>query len=99
VHAHHNLEDVAIFPGLRRSNPALGPVVDKLEADHRTVSHQLDEVEAAADALVAEDALDARARVVTALGDLAAGLLAHLTYEEDAIGPTILEWDGWPLHG
>lgn len=99
VHAHHNLEDVAIFPGLRRSNPAIGPVVDKLEADHRTVSDQLDEVEEAADALVAEDALDARARVVTALSDLAAGLLAHLTYEEEAIGPTILEWDGWPLHG
>jgi hypothetical protein len=99
VHAHHNLEDVAIFPGLRRSDPKLSPVVDKLEADHRTVSDQLDEVEAAADALVVEDALDARARVVTALGDLSAGLLAHLTYEEEAIGPTILEWDGWPLHG
>ena len=22
-----------------------------------------------------------------------------LTYEEEAIGPTILEWDGWPLPG
>jgi hypothetical protein len=56
-------------------------------------------VEAAADALVVEDAVDARARVVTALSDLAAGLLVHLTYEEEAIGPTILEWDGWPLQG
>jgi hypothetical protein len=43
VHAHHNLEDVAIFPGLRAAYPALGPVVDKLEADHRTVSDQLNE--------------------------------------------------------
>jgi hypothetical protein len=97
VHAHHNLEDIAIFPGLRDANPDLGPVVDKLEADHRTVSDQLDEVEAAADALAAADAVDARARVVTALSDLAAGLLAHLTYEEEAIGPTLLEWDDWPL--
>jgi Hemerythrin HHE cation binding domain len=99
VHAHHNLEDVAIFPGLRAHDPALTPVVDRLEADHRSVSDQLDEVEAAADALLAEDAADPRARVVTALDELAAGLLAHLTYEEEAIGPTILEWDGWPLHG
>ena len=99
VHAHHNLEDVAIFPGLRAADPTLGPVVDKLEADHRTVSDQLDEVEAAADALVVDDEVDARARVVTALELLAAGLLAHLVYEEEAIGPTILEWDGWPLSG
>jgi len=97
VHAHHNLEDIAIFPGLRAHDAALAPVVDKLEADHRSVSDQLDEVEAAADALLAEDAVDARARVATALGELAAGLLAHLTYEEEAIGPTILEWEGWPL--
>ena len=73
--------------------------MDKLEADHRSVSDQLDEVEDAADALVIDDAAGARARVVTSLGDLAAGLLAHLTYEEEAIGPTILESDGWPLPG
>ena len=73
VHAHHNLEDVAIFPGLRAADPTLGPVVDKLEADHRSVSDQLDEVEEAADALVIDGAAGARARVVASLGDLAAG--------------------------
>jgi hypothetical protein len=34
VHSHHHLESVLLFPALRRTNPAIGPVVDKLEADH-----------------------------------------------------------------
>ena len=34
VHSHHHAESVMLFPGLRRANPALNPVVDKLEADH-----------------------------------------------------------------
>src|ERR1700722_3029284 len=31
VHAHHHAESVLLFPALRRTNPALNPVVDKLE--------------------------------------------------------------------
>ena len=34
VHSHHHAESVLLFPELRRSNPALNPVVDKLQADH-----------------------------------------------------------------
>ena len=34
VHSHHHAESVLLFPALRRANPALSPVVDKLEADH-----------------------------------------------------------------
>ena len=34
-----------MFPALRRSNPDLTAVVDKLEADHRAISALLDEVE------------------------------------------------------
>src|SRR5690349_748387 len=49
VHTHHKLEDVALFPRLRRFHPALAPVVDKLEADHVVVSQYLDEVEAIAE--------------------------------------------------
>jgi hypothetical protein len=36
-------------------------------------------------------------RLLAALGDLATGLLAHLEFEEDAIGPTPLAWKEWPL--
>src|SRR5687767_3912856 len=35
VHMHHRIEDIALFPELRRTNPALAPVVDRLESDHR----------------------------------------------------------------
>ncbi len=41
VHAHHTIEDVHLFPTLRRTEPALGPVVDRLEADHLRISDLL----------------------------------------------------------
>src|SRR5690242_2398485 len=41
VHSHHHAESVLLFPALRRANPALNPVVDKLEADHASVSDLL----------------------------------------------------------
>src|SRR5258705_4516795 len=47
VHSHHTHESMLLFPALREANPALNPVVDKLEADHAHVSDLLDEVEAA----------------------------------------------------
>jgi iron-sulfur cluster repair protein YtfE (RIC family) len=97
VHSHHHAEDVLLFPALRASDPAMVPVADKLEADHRVVSDLLDEVEAAADALVLEDAVDIRARIITALADLRLELIAHLSYEEQMAGPTIRSWTSWPF--
>jgi hypothetical protein len=98
VHSHHNAEDIALFPALRAANPAMAPIVDRLEADHRSVSLLLDEVEAAADALVVEDAGDIRDRLVTALGNLRIELIAHLGYEEEMAGPTIRSWTSWPFY-
>ncbi|MDX6568058.1 MAG: hypothetical protein QOH15_636 [Gaiellales bacterium] len=97
VHSHHHAEDVMLFPALRASDPAMVPVADRLEADHRLVSDLLDEVEAAADALVLEDAVDIRARIITALGNLRVELIAHLSYEEQMAGPTIRSWTSWPF--
>ena len=85
-----------LFPALQRVNPDLGPIVDKLKADHRQVSRLLDEIEASANALVVEDGASIRVRIVNALDDLATDLLAHLAWEEEALGPTILELDEWP---
>jgi hypothetical protein len=101
VHTHHRLEDRQLFPALRSSNPALGPVVDKLEADHARVSNHLDGVETAADALAAGDSAGARQRVVDALRELTEHLLVHLSFEEEAIIPTMQGWDRWPrvAHG
>src|SRR5438105_2041921 len=70
VHSHHGLEDRMLFPALRRSNPALAPVVDKLEADHRRVSDLLDEVAQAADRLLEEDTGTHRQTLVESLTTL-----------------------------
>lgn len=87
VHSHHGAEDVMLFPALRRANPGLAPVIDKLEADHRRVSDLLDDVERAAAGLTRSE--DARERVTLALEVLAESLLAHLDYEERNAGPTL----------
>jgi iron-sulfur cluster repair protein YtfE (RIC family) len=95
VHLHHRMEDTAFFPRLREANPALSPVVDKLEADHRVVSTLLDEVERAASDM-SDDCDDiARRRLVDALTALATQLLEHLQYEEREAGPTIRRMAGF----
>jgi len=89
VHSHHNAEDAMLFPTLRARNPELGPIVDRLEADHRQVSDLLDEVEVAADALRGEIADHQRSRVATALDKLADHLLEHLEFEEENVAETM----------
>lgn len=89
VHAHHGAEDALLFPALRAADSSIGPVVDRLEADHRRVSDLLDVVEAAARALTETDGGEARRRVIDGLRDLHAHLLEHLDYEELRAGPTI----------
>jgi hypothetical protein len=97
VHAHHHTESVMLFPELRRTNPALSPVVDKLEADHVSISGVLDEVEAAARELSNREDPAVRERLIKALEKLSTDLLAHLQYEEDHISDTLRSWSEWPF--
>jgi hypothetical protein len=96
VHSHHSAESIMLFPELRRVNPALGPVVDKLEADHASVSGLLDEVDAAAQELGDHEDPAVRARLTRALQDLSTDLLAHLQYEEEHISDTLRSLTSWP---
>jgi hypothetical protein len=112
VHSHHHAESVLLFPALRLANPALGPVVDKLEADHTRVAGLLDDVEAAARDLAGQHAPAAqhdagqydaaqhdaaiRRRLTAALHTLSADLLAHLAYEEENVADTMRTLTGWP---
>ena len=96
VHSHHHAESVLLFPALRRANPALNPVVDKLEADHARVSDLLGEVETAARELSEAEDPAARTRLTQALQQLSEDLLAHLQYEEDHISDTLRTWSDWP---
>ena len=97
VHSHHNGEDAHLFPALRRANPALNPIVDKLEADHRKVSEYLDVVESASNDLVVLDTASSRHELVEALAALADHLIVHLDYEEENISPTLAQWTHWPF--
>lgn len=38
VTTHHTIEDLNMFPRLREADPALGPVVDRLESEHHDVA-------------------------------------------------------------
>jgi hypothetical protein len=92
VHGHHTLEDVAFFPRLRRADPALDPVVDRLEREHRVIAEHLDAIESHAASLAEPGA---RPSLVEALDDLAGHLLEHLDYEEESIFPTLRGMADW----
>jgi len=94
VHSHHSHESYLLFPALRQANPALNPVVDKLQADHEHVATLLDEVETAIQDL-AEPAAG-RDRLIAALAALSTDLLAHLAYEEEHIADTLRTFTRWP---
>lgn len=96
VHHHHTLEDQYVFPAIRHSDPALEPVIVRLEADHRTIAVYLGDVSAAARRLGQADDQARRAALLAALNCLGDDLLAHLTYEEESIGPTLRSWGHWP---
>ncbi len=80
VTGHHALEDRSVFPHLRAAEPAIAPVIDRLEQEHHVIAGVLEDVDRALVALV-EDA--------TRFGDLQDAmdlltdtLLSHLAYEE-----------------
>jgi alkanesulfonate monooxygenase SsuD/methylene tetrahydromethanopterin reductase-like flavin-dependent oxidoreductase (luciferase family)/hemerythrin-like domain-containing protein len=81
VTGHHGLEDSAMFPHLRASDPDAVPVIDRLEEEHEVIHDVLDDVDRALVALVADQpgALDHLQHVVDLLTDT---LLSHLAYEE-----------------
>jgi len=93
VTGHHTLEDRSVFPHLRRSEPGLGGVLDRLEQEHEVIHDVLEEFDRALVRLVTDDgtgrsgeaALDAVQESVDRLTDT---LLSHLAYEErELIGP------------
>jgi hypothetical protein len=80
VTGHHTLEDEAVFPHLRGSDPRLAPVIDRLEEEHRAIHHVLEQVDASLVHLVAHpDDIDRVSEAVDLLSDT---LLSHLSYEE-----------------
>ena len=83
VTQHHGLEDGAVFPHLRRSEPALGPVLDRLAEEHAVIHEVVEGVDRALVALL-HDPGDFSG-VQKALDELTDALLSHLAYEEEQI--------------
>jgi hemerythrin-like domain-containing protein len=83
---HHAIEDQRMFPDLRRGDESLGPVLDRLAAEHEVIAGVLDEVDRALVAMVADESrLGETEDAVDRLADV---LLTHLQDEEDALlGP------------
>jgi hypothetical protein len=80
VTTHHSIEDQSVFPHLRRSDPLLEPVIDRLHQEHLAIH---DVVEGLDRALVAFVAGPQGASGLRAAVDLLTDtLLSHLSYEE-----------------
>jgi hemerythrin-like domain-containing protein len=80
VTQHHGLEDVAVFPYLRAREDGLGPVLDRLQEEHRVIHGVLDGVDRA---LVNYVSQSGEAGELADAADLLTDtLLSHLAYEE-----------------
>ncbi|OLR93214.1 hemerythrin domain-containing protein [Actinokineospora bangkokensis] len=85
---HHHREDTDVFPGLRRFDPRLGAVVDRLEAEHTALHGLVDRI----DRVLVEQPLDP-ARLRAAVDLLTDALLSHLSYEEhELVEPLARLW-------
>jgi alkanesulfonate monooxygenase SsuD/methylene tetrahydromethanopterin reductase-like flavin-dependent oxidoreductase (luciferase family) len=83
VTTHHTIEDRSMFPELRRADPALAPVIDRLEAEHHVIHDVVERVDRALVTLVTEPDGSAGIEAVRAAVDLLTdSLLSHLSYEE-----------------
>ncbi len=80
VTTHHTLEDRSLFPHLRRADPRLAPVIDRLEQEHHAIHDVLEGVDRALVAFVATP--DGMAELRAAVDLLSDTLLSHLSYEE-----------------
>jgi hypothetical protein len=89
VREHHATEDSMLFPMLlhQRQNGDLADVIDRLRADHRTLTGLLDDVERAVGVLPADPA--ATAAATDAIERLTEQLQAHLAFEERSLAPAL----------
>jgi hypothetical protein len=83
LHGHHQMEDTAMFPGMRAQNPALGSCIDGLAADHRKIDPLLEE----GDRAFAQ--LPETRPALAIVGELQRLLDPHLATEEAELVPYI----------
>ncbi len=91
VHAHHEAEDLAIFPRLVERLPQHVDVISRVNAEHEGVLGALNAAEQALAAWRADPSTVSRDAAAAALGALQAGLLEHLDHEEADVVPLIAQ--------
>ncbi|MEX3105435.1 hemerythrin domain-containing protein [Streptomyces sp. ST1020] len=91
---HHTREDEDLFPHLRRSDPRLGAVLDRLTEEHHAIQGVIERLDRALVAFVREEQGGEALRAATDL--LTDTLLSHLAYEErELIEPMARYGTGW----
>ena len=83
VGLHHTIEDRHLFPGLRREDEALGPVLERLHWEHEVIAAVLDRFDRALVAMMGDAQRVEEVRRVA--DELHEALLSHLAYEEDEL--------------
>ncbi|RSN05587.1 5,10-methylene tetrahydromethanopterin reductase [Nonomuraea sp. WAC 01424] len=84
---HHTGEDTMLFPRLRRAEPGLTPVLDRLQEEHQAIHKIIERVDRTLVAFVGDPGgLDDLRAAVDLLTD---ALLSHLSYEEHELVPPL----------
>jgi len=98
LHAHHEAEDLTIYPLMLERLPEHAETIARVNAEHEVVLGTLGAAEDAVAAWRADPSAASRDAAVAALAALHTILLTHLDHEEDQVVPligmciTVAEW-------
>ena len=99
LHAHHEAEDVTIYPQMLERLPDQVDVINRINAEHEVVLGSLEKAEEAVSAWRAEPSSASRDAAAADLATLKTILLEHLDHEEAEVVPligqciTVDDWD------
>jgi iron-sulfur cluster repair protein YtfE (RIC family) len=92
LHEHHTAEDQRLWPLLRKVCPLTGELLDELEGEHRVIEPLVRGCRCTtARALTSYPSFEDATRAADAMGALRDELGAHLTHEERAVVPYIVD--------
>jgi alkanesulfonate monooxygenase SsuD/methylene tetrahydromethanopterin reductase-like flavin-dependent oxidoreductase (luciferase family)/iron-sulfur cluster repair protein YtfE (RIC family) len=88
VTQHHTLEDHSVLPYLKRREPGMAPVIDRLVKEHVDIHHVISDIDRAMVEFIEKPATGAP-RLQQTVDVLTDALLSHLSYEERELLPAI----------
>jgi hypothetical protein len=97
VIAHQLAGATVVLPEIRRTNPGLSEVVARLADEHVMLGRRVQQVAIRASELDHGDPGAAVRSLADALDVLGIELFNHLSFEWQAICPTVRRWVDWPV--